>query len=51
MIYTDYCEAAKRMSARLREEQACDIVIALTHMRAPNDERLAREVVCTTCAW
>jgi 2',3'-cyclic-nucleotide 2'-phosphodiesterase (5'-nucleotidase family) len=27
----------------LRQAQQCDAVIAATHMRAPNDERLARE--------
>jgi len=28
----------------LKDTQGCDIVIALTHMRTPNDIRLAKEV-------
>lgn len=32
------------MARNLKEEQGCRIVIALTHMRTPNDIRLAREV-------
>ena len=35
---------AKVLCDRLRTDEKCDIIIALTHMRGPNDERLAREV-------
>lgn len=42
VIYTDYLEAAQMYARKLREELHCDLVIALTHMRGPNDERLAR---------
>jgi 5'-nucleotidase len=44
VIYQDFCEVASTLGRSLREEHGCDVVIALTHMRAPNDERLAREV-------
>jgi 5'-nucleotidase len=43
MIYEDFVECAKRMTKFLREEEKCDLVIALTHMRNHNDERLAKE--------
>eukprot|EP00662_Eupelagonemidae_sp_cell21_P021322 gene21322-63899_t len=38
--YEDFVAAARRLCPQLRE-QGCDVVIALTHMRVPNDERLA----------
>lgn len=38
MLRTIFC----RLSALLRSKE-CELIIALTHMRAPNDERLARE--------
>jgi 5'-nucleotidase len=41
--YTDYVTSAKEIIPKLKKKR-CDIVIALTHMRVPNDERLAREV-------
>lgn len=41
--YEDFVVCAKRLSATLREECGCEIVIALTHMRQPNDTRLAKE--------
>ena len=40
-IYRDYIETAKEMSAWLREKKHCDVIIALTHMRVPNDRILA----------
>lgn len=40
--YYDFVEVASRIAKELRED-GCDLVIALTHMRQPNDERLARE--------
>ena len=43
--YDDFCDSAQHYSHLLRTEHACDMVIALTHMRVPNDQRLARE--CT----
>lgn len=41
--YDDFCEAGERLAAELREAGA-DVVVALTHMRQPNDEVLARRV-------
>ena len=40
--YTDFVARAKQLAPELRA-QGAEIVIALTHMRVPNDERLARE--------
>jgi hypothetical protein len=42
--YTDFVEVGRDLALHLRQEEHCDLVIALTHMRAPNDERLARSV-------
>jgi len=41
--YYDFVGVARDLNKRLRKEGA-DIVIALTHMRTPNDMRLANEV-------
>jgi len=41
LIYEDFVDCAKRLTKFLREEQGCDMVIALTHMRTHNDEKLA----------
>ena len=43
IIYKDYVDVARHLCAQLRAEGA-DAVIALTHMRTPNDRRLALEV-------
>eukprot|EP00095_Tigriopus_kingsejongensis_P003160 maker-scaffold791_size96783-snap-gene-0.28 protein:Tk03160 transcript:maker-scaffold791_size96783-snap-gene-0.28-mRNA-1 annotation:"5 -nucleotidase" len=43
VTFTDYVEAGKMLSAELREK-GCEYIIALTHMRTPNDVRLAEEV-------
>jgi len=40
--YTDYAETARELEPFLRA-RGCDLVVALTHSRSPNDERLARE--------
>ena len=42
--YTDYVITAKELCSELRGRGA-EVVIALTHMRMPNDERLMRECV------
>lgn len=39
--YEDYVECAARLVPVLRGAERCDVVIALTHMRVPNDLRLA----------
>jgi 5'-nucleotidase len=41
--YEDFVTCGRRLAEHLRSEERCDAVIALTHMRAPNDERLANE--------
>jgi 5'-nucleotidase len=43
--YHDFITAAKQLSAELRDPDGpykVDLVIALTHMRVPNDIRLSR---------
>lgn len=44
LIYLDYVEEARRICRVLREEEQVDLVVALTHMRVPNDMHLAAEV-------
>ena len=39
--YLDFVEEGRRLATQLREEEGCAMVIALTHMRQPNDELLA----------
>ena len=41
IVFEDPVECANRLGPRLRA-QGADVVIALTHMRGPRDERLAR---------
>lgn len=41
VTYIDYVEAGNRLADDLQKE-GCDIVIALTHMRTPNDLNLAK---------
>lgn len=41
--YEDFVECANRYIHKLKEEDHCDMVIALTHMRVPNDEKITRE--------
>ena len=43
IAYTDYVTAAKELVPQLIEE-GCELIVALTHMRVPNDTRLATEV-------
>ncbi|GMH72035.1 hypothetical protein TrST_g2555 [Triparma strigata] len=43
IIYEDFVTCAKRLSKVLRDHDDCEAVIALTHMRVPNDEKLAEE--------
>jgi 5'-nucleotidase len=44
LIYEDIVECSRRYNKILREEHKCDMVIALTHMRVPNDELLTSMV-------
>lgn len=41
--YEDFCPCARRLARQLKEKQGAEIVIALTHMRMPNDYLLAHE--------
>ncbi|XP_065369578.1 protein 5NUC isoform X1 [Calliphora vicina] len=40
VTYIDYVEAGNKLSTELRNE-GCELIIALTHMRTPNDVNLA----------
>ena len=41
--FEDFVACTRRLAPVLRDGLKCDAVIAVTHMRVPNDERLARE--------
>ena len=43
VIYEDFVDVGNRLATKLKDELDCDIVIALTHMRNPNDIRLANK--------
>lgn len=40
VTFLDFCEAGQKLANQLRQD-GCDYVIALTHMRTPNDIKLA----------
>ena len=42
IIYEDFVSAGERLAAQLKEDYNCDLIIAITHMRLPNDRRLAK---------
>lgn len=44
VIYVDYVSEGQKLAKYLKEEEKVDYVIALTHMRFPNDSRLAANV-------
>lgn len=44
VIYKDFVEEGKRLVKMLKEKEKVDYIIALTHMRMPNDQRLASNV-------
>ncbi|KAK7868782.1 hypothetical protein R5R35_003628 [Gryllus longicercus] len=43
VTFLDFVEAGRKLGAQLKQE-GCDYVIALTHMRTPNDIKLAENV-------
>lgn len=43
VTYTDFVTAGNMLAKELKEK-GCDYIIALTHMRTPNDVRLAENV-------
>jgi 5'-nucleotidase len=52
-IYKDMAETGKALSVRLRDpegEHKCDIIIALTHARVPNDIALAKNLLALSPA-
>lgn len=44
VTYTDYVDCGRVLARHLKHVKGCNVVIALTHMRTPNDERLAHQV-------
>mmetsp|Transcript_47718 Transcript_47718/g.139072 ORF Transcript_47718/g.139072 Transcript_47718/m.139072 type:complete len:1627 (-) Transcript_47718:186-5066(-) len=42
--YEDFCKCGRRLAKHLKSLEGAEIVIALTHMRVPNDELLAHTV-------
>ena len=47
--YHDFVEVGRAQAQRMRAN-GVDLVVAMTHMRSPNDEKLAREVRTSTVA-
>jgi 5'-nucleotidase len=43
LIYQDFVEAGNSLAEILKEDYGCDLIIALTHMRWPNDVKLAEK--------
>ncbi|CAG0896917.1 unnamed protein product [Cyprideis torosa] len=44
VLYEDFVETANRMARELRQQEGCELVILLTHMRLNNDIRLAEGI-------
>ena len=42
--YEDFVECGRKLAKYLREYEKCDLVVALTHMRVPNDKLLCEQV-------
>ena len=43
IFYEDFLTCSNRLSTMLREEENCDFIVALTHMRRPNDMIMGHE--------
>mmetsp|Transcript_5008 Transcript_5008/g.7495 ORF Transcript_5008/g.7495 Transcript_5008/m.7495 type:complete len:157 (-) Transcript_5008:1020-1490(-) len=43
VFYEDYNETLRRLSKKLKTEDKCDIIIALNHMRLPEDKDMAEK--------
>lgn len=43
MKYIDFNESLKEWSKKLKEEHKCDYIVALNHVRLPDDEKMAAE--------
>ncbi|KAK9472018.1 Metallo-dependent phosphatase-like protein [Dipodascopsis tothii] len=48
LVYRPFIDVGLELSAKLRADERCDLVIALTHMREPNDLKLAESVPAGT---
>ena len=44
VVYTNYKRSAAEFAKKLRSEQGCDYIIAVTHMRLKHDLVFAKEV-------
>lgn len=44
ITYLDFVQEGRKLAKQLKDQQGVDYVIALTHMRTPNDVRLAENV-------
>jgi len=42
--YEDFIDSGRTLAELLKREHDCDLIIALTHMRVPNDRKLAAAV-------
>ncbi|EGR28866.1 ser thr protein phosphatase family protein, putative [Ichthyophthirius multifiliis] len=42
--YEDFVACGRRLTKIMKEQYKCDLIIALTHMRVPNDIKLGQEV-------
>jgi len=46
ICYVDYNESLRKYSEILKKEHRCDLVIALNHMRIPQDKDMAEQNTC-----
>merc|ERR1712007_368997 len=44
VCFEDFCQCGRRLAQQLKNKEGAQMVIALTHMRSPNDELLAHTV-------
>jgi 5'-nucleotidase len=42
--YKDFIEQGRKLAIELKQQQGAQLVFAITHMRLPNDEKLAQQV-------
>ncbi|KAI9570842.1 Metallo-dependent phosphatase-like protein [Boletus coccyginus] len=46
--FKDMAETGRELSQRLRGEHRCDLIIALTHSKVPNDIQLAKDLLASS---
>lgn len=44
--YIDYNKSLKENSQKIKEEHNCDLIIAINHMKVPEDEKMAANNQC-----